>query len=131
MYALRPYRAVVLGLIVAAAGLCWLAAPASARADDTYAAIAYSENTGRYGYGYGFSSRSRAEAEALNQCEGDDAQVVIWGRNAYVALAISDNGPYGYAWGTTAATAKRIALQKCRDYGGENARIVVSVYSGD
>ena len=131
MFAFRPYRSVVLGLIVAAAGLCWLAAPASARADEAYAAIAYSENTGKYGYGYGFSSRSKAENEALKQCDADDAQVVIWGRNAYVALAVSDNGPYGYAWGTTEAVATRIATQKCRDLGGENVRIAVSVYSGD
>jgi hypothetical protein len=131
MFVNRPYRSVILGLVAAAAGLLWLAAPAMARADDTYAAIAYSESTGRYGYGYNYSTRTAAENRALNECDADDAEVVVWGRNAYVALAVSDNGPYGYAWGTTEAIAKRIALQKCRDYGGRNAYVAVSVYSGD
>ena len=129
MNAVRTVRLIALSLVLAAAAL-WSATPARA-ADDAYAAIAYSPDTGHYGYAAGFSSRAAAEDEALNQCEGDDARVVVWGRNAYVALAVSDNGPYGYAWGTTEAIAKRIATQKCRDLGGENVRVAVSVYSGD
>jgi uncharacterized protein DUF4189 len=130
MNAVRTVRWIALSLVLAAAAAFWTATPARA-ADDTYAAIAYSPDTGHYGYAAGFSSRAAAEVEALSQCEGDDAQVVVWGRNAYVALAVSDNGPYGYAWGSTEAIARRIAIQNCRDYGGENARIAVTVYSGD
>jgi Domain of unknown function (DUF4189) len=130
MNAARTVRLIALSLVLAAAAALWTATPAHA-ADDTYAAIAYSPDTGHYGYAAGFSSRAAAEFEALNQCEGADAQVVIWGRNAYVALAVGEDGSYGYAWGSTETIARRIALQKCRDYGAGQPRIVVCVYSGD
>jgi hypothetical protein len=131
MNAVRPIRSAFVRLLVAAAGLMCLAAPASARADDTYAAIAYSESSGRYGYSYGYSTRAAAEDRAVTECNTDDAKVVIWCRNAYCALAVSDEGAYGYAWATTERQAKSIASQKCRDYGGVKVRIAVSVYSGD
>lgn len=130
MLAIRPYRSVIVALVAAASGLLWLAAPAVAKAD-TFAAIAYSDSTGRYGYSYGYSSRFDAENRALSECGTDDARVVIWGRNAYVALAVGDNGAIGYAWGSSESIARNIARQKCRDYGGQNVRIAVSVYSGD
>jgi hypothetical protein len=131
MFAIRPLRSVIVAVVVAAAGMLWLAAPASARADDTYAAIAYSESTGRYGYSYGYSTRAAAENRAISECNTDDAQILVWGRNAYVALALSDEGAYGWAWASSEGQAKRLALQKCRDYGGTSARIAVCVYSGD
>jgi len=130
MTAYRPIRSAFLGLLIAAGLLC-LALPASARADDTYAAIAYSESSGRYGYSYGYGNRAGAEDRAITECKADDAKVVIWCRNAYAALAVSDEGAYGYAWATTERQAKAIASQKCRDFGGVNVRIAVSVYSGD
>jgi hypothetical protein len=131
MNTVRPTRSAFLGLLLIVAGLLCLAAPASARADDTYAAIAYSENTMRYGYSYGYSTRADAEARALKECNTDDAKVVIWCRNAYAALAVSDEGFYGYAWASTERQAKSIAAQKCRDFGGVHVRIAVSVFSGD
>src|SRR5439155_18582498 len=126
----RPIRSIFLGLLIAAGLLC-LAIPASARADDTYAAIAYSESTAKYGYSYGYSTRAAAEDRAVTECNADDAKVVIWCRNAYCALAVSDEGAYGYAWAATERQAKTIASQKCRDFGGVHVRIAVSVYSGD
>ena len=59
-----------------------------------------------------------------------------------------ENSAYCEKWGMQAGTrqhvictldldemrarqAKRLALQKCRDFGGENAKIAVCVYSGD
>src|SRR5205814_6412070 len=101
MFAIRPVRTVIVAAVLAAAGMLMLAAPASARADDTFAAIAYSESTGRYGYSYGYSTRAAAENRAISECNADDASILVWGRNAYVALATSDNGAYGYAWASS------------------------------
>jgi len=131
MFAIRPVRTAVLAVVMAAAGMLSLAAPAAARADDTFAAIAYSESTNRYGYSYGYDSRAGAEDRAITECKADDAKIVVWGRNAYVALAVSDEGAYGYAWASTEGQAKRLALQKCRDFGGNTARVAVCVFSGD
>ena len=50
---------------------------------------------------------------------------MVWGRNTYVALAVGDDGSYGYAWGSTESIARRIALQQCRDNGASRPRIVV------
>ncbi len=123
------YRSVLLCVAAAAAGVLWLATPAKARADDTYAAIAYSEKTGHYGYGYNFDTCAAAEEQALSECKGDDAKIVVWARNAWCALAISDNGPYGWAYGDSEETVKDTALQKCKDAGGKNAHIAVFGYS--
>ena len=124
----HSHRSAILSLVVAA-GLLWLAHPAQARADDTYAAIAYSEKTGHYGYGFNFDTREAAEQRALSECKGDDAKIVVWARNAWAALAVSDNGHYGWAYGDSEESVKNTALQKCKDAGGTNAHIAVYGYS--
>ena len=128
MSAVRSVRPVLLGLVAFAAALA-LAAPATARADDTYAAIAYSEKTGKYGYGYNFDSRDAAEDRAVSECKADDAKVVVWARNGWCALALSDNSYYGWGYGSSEDIAKDIAKDKCREVGGKNVRIAVSTYS--
>ncbi|HVS34024.1 MAG TPA: DUF4189 domain-containing protein [Gemmataceae bacterium] len=117
--------------LVAATGLAWLAVPAQARTDDTYTAIAYSEKTGRYGYSHDYSSSDEAKQRALAECKADDAKVLVCVGNGWCALALSDGSEYGFAYGGSESIARRIALQECRDRGGKNAHIVVSVYSGD
>ena len=125
---MKTLRPVLLGLVVVAASVICLAAPASARA--AFAAIAYSENTGAYGYSYGYAHRGEAEQAALDSCNADDAQVVVWSENAWCALAVSDNGAYGYGYAGSEREAKRIALRECRNSGGSNVRIACYAYSG-
>src|SRR5438552_5382280 len=84
-------RRFVAALIVGAAVAVLTAAPASARAGDKYAAIAYSPSSGAYGYSVGFATRTGAEKEALAQCKGDDAQVPVWARNGWCCLAVGDD----------------------------------------
>ncbi len=126
---MNTIRPAVLGLIVAAVGVFGLAAPAGARAD-AFAAIAYSPNTGNYGYAYGKSCQADVEIAALGYCKAPDAQVVVWCENAYAALAVGDNGVYGYATADTRKEAERLALRYCRDAGGCNPRIRCWVNSG-
>lgn len=100
----------------------------------SYAAIAYSEETGRYGYNYDSPSRDIAEILARRRCQAKDAKVVAWVRNGFCALALGDGGAWGVGWsdgdGASDATAKKTALANCQQRG-KNARLVVCVCSLD
>ena len=131
MNVIRTVRLAAAALVLSTVAALASATPARADFGDTFAAIAYSPSTGHVGYSYNAPSRARAEQAALNECDRDDAEILVWVKNGYAAMAVGDDGSYGYAWGSTRATAERIALQKCLDVGGERPRIVVSIYSGD
>jgi serine/threonine-protein kinase len=103
----------LIGLVAVA--LAWMASPAQCAAADYYAAIAFSPSTGACGYSYGFTSLTAAKNRAVEECEGADAVVVGWARNAYVALALGDDrGACGVGWASTAASARAMALANCR-----------------
>src|SRR5205807_10452956 len=112
----------------AAAAAVLAAAPASARAGDKYAAIAYSPSSGAYGYSVGFATRTGAEKEALAQCKGDDAQVLVWARNGWCCLAVGDDNAYGYSWADNEDYAKKLALSECRKQTS-NCKVVLTVSS--
>jgi len=100
----------------------------------TYAAIAYSEETGKYGYAYDCPSRDIAEVLARRRCQARDAKVVAWVNNGFCALALGDRGAYGTGWsngnGASNAAAKNTALAECAQRG-KNARLVLCVCSLD
>lgn len=117
----RPAAVVFLALV----GLAVIAAINPPRAEASprskYAAIAYSEQTGRYGYAYGYNALQNAEDDAIANCDAPDAEVVTWVENGWVALALGDDGAYGYSWSTQSlADAEAVALQNCP---GNNACI--------
>ncbi len=130
MYSARQLRCVALGLVLSVAAGLFAAAPA--RADyDTYAAIAYSKSTGHYGYGYGYYTLAAAELEALSNCEGDDAQIVVWSCNNWCALAIGDDNAYGWYWAGTSYEARAGAVLECQKNTSSDHIKVIVVYSGD
>jgi len=92
-----------------------------------YAVIAYSPTTGRYGYTYNYGYLGDAEVDAIARCDAPDAVVVAWSRNEWCALAVSDDGSYGYSSGWSQAEAEANALSYCT---GSNAHILAIVYSG-
>ena len=96
-----------------------------------YAAIAYSTTTGAYGYSFNRSTRFGAERSALEYCGASDAEIMVWCRNNWCALAVGD-APSAYGWGyaSSAARAKQIALDQCRRRTSE-CRIAVCVFSGN
>jgi hypothetical protein len=113
---------VAVTVLFASAGAAWA---------DKYAAIAYSQSTGSIGYSYNCGSLAEAKQLALQNCDGEDADVVSWARNAYCALALgADDGAYGQSWGRTRAEAERLALQACAQYAA-NCYIARWVYSGE
>jgi hypothetical protein len=98
---------------------------------DKYAAIVYAQSTGSIGYAYNCRSLAEAKQLALQNCDGEDADVVTWARNAYCALALGDDGgAYGQSWGRTRAEAERLALEACGQYT-TNCYIARWVYSGE
>src|SRR5205823_5288063 len=90
---MKPIRSLVVAVLL----LC-VAAPA-VWAD--HGAIAYSPETGKYGYSYNCGSRAQAERLALRNCPADDAAVKVWVKNGYAALAVNDDGDYGWGWSGT------------------------------
>jgi serine/threonine-protein kinase len=102
------------GILLVVVALALAAGPALQAAEDTYAAIAYSPSTGRWGYGYGYPTKSEAIARARRECDRDDAKTT-WCKNAWIALALSKRSPggWGSSWGETAALARSKAKAEC------------------
>jgi hypothetical protein len=137
MKLMRTLTAVVM---LTGLGLLSLPAPAAATDvvvfdGDTYAAIAYSPSTGKWGYSYNYGSRWSAERAALSRCEGKDARIVAWVNNGFCALSLGDDKSawgvgYSYGDGATNTFAKRRALAECGNRT-TNARIVLCICSTD
>ena len=120
MFRLRRF---VLSVVGALACLAVLAAvnPPQARADFSgghFAAIAYSEQTGRYGYANGYHCLTEAENQAIAHCCAPDARAVVYVENGWVALAQGDNRAYGYAWSARSLLdAEARAVHNCGSLG--------------
>jgi hypothetical protein len=93
------------------------------------AAIAFSQSTGKFGYSFGYCCRAHAEAAALSRCQVSDAKIVVWGENAWCALAVGSGNAYGWGWASSQADAERMALENCSKHA-KDCRIVVRVFSG-
>ena len=72
-------RSIFATVVITSCCLASLALAPQARSDDviildgdTYAAIAYSQDTGSIGYAYSCGSRGEAERLALRNCKGSD-----------------------------------------------------------
>lgn len=106
-----------------------LALAPSLQAADSYAAVAFSPSTLRWGYGNGYPSKVQALSRARLESGNANARTG-WTKNAWIALAISDRsrGGYGMGWATTAAGARSRALAQCRTKNPD-ARVVLCVSS--
>ena len=86
----------------------------------SYAAIAYSPATGKYGYAYDHRSRSAAEKAALEKCGAEDARIACWVNRGFCALALGDDKTcWGVGWqyggGSSNTDAKKTALKECEN----------------
>ena len=91
-----------------------LGAPASARADDTYAAIAFSPKTGLCGHASSVDSQDKADAAALFNTKADDAKIVVRVKNGWCAMAVGAGKKYGVGTGADADTARKTAVAECK-----------------
>jgi serine/threonine-protein kinase len=115
------------GILLVVFAFALALAPVLQAAGDRFAAIAYSPKTGRWGYGANYPTKSEAIARARRECGRSDART-NWCRNAWIALAVSDESPggWGSAWGETAAEARAAARRECLARNPD-ARVVVCV----
>jgi hypothetical protein len=115
--------------------------PAVAGADEvvidsnTYAAIAFSQKTGKYGYAWNYRSLGAAQRAALSRCPEADAEVVAWVNFGWAVLVISEDGASGYATsygeGSTSGDAYRLALREMRKHSDAPVKTILIVCSGD
>ena len=110
MFSIQKILRLVLAVVSASAAALQLTAPASARADDMYAAIAFSAKADAWGIGNHVDSREKAEQAALAECKSDDAQVVVWVKSGYCAVAVGANNKYGIGFDKDANTARKTAI---------------------
>jgi Domain of unknown function (DUF4189) len=96
---------------------------------DYFAAIAYSPSTGQYGYSYDYTNLAAAKQAALSRCKIPDAEVVVWAKNGYCALAAGKGTGYGGAWGATAAQARANAVVESKKHTSDS-KVLVCVFSG-
>jgi Domain of unknown function (DUF4189) len=101
---------------------------APSRTAQVFAAIAYSPSRRRMGYAWSATSRAAAEQLALKKCGIRDAQIVMWGQNVWVALALSSRG-WGSGWGRTKADAETTALRACPGGTFSQPRIRLSFFA--
>jgi hypothetical protein len=84
----------------------------------TFAAIAYSPSTARFGYASNHRSRSAAQKAALRECDAEDAQIACWVNKGFCALALGDDRTcWGVGWryggGSSNTEAMNAALEEC------------------
>jgi hypothetical protein len=98
----------------------------------TFAAIAYSRETGKYGYASECKTRAAADEEAVRRCAAPDARVAVWVRNGFCALAVGDKGAWGIGWSAgkeaNSAAAREHALAECRKHSS-TARLLLCLES--
>ena len=85
----------------------------------SFAAIAYSPSTGKYGYSYNLTSRAAAEKAAIEKCPVADARIVTWVNRGFIALALgADKSCWGVGWswgnGASNTKAKNYAVDDCK-----------------
>lgn len=94
--------------------------PSLASARDKYGAIAYCASQDVCAVAHDYDTKDGAERRALERCKqkkGTDCQIVASFKNACAALAVAEDGSYGWAWRTRKAEAEQQALKKCEEKG--------------
>jgi Domain of unknown function (DUF4189) len=101
--------------IVAGLGAVMLLLATAPPASAGFGAVAYDQNTGKYGASWNQATQSAAFEQALRQCASKDCRVHRVEPKGCGALALSDKDK---AWGgadrATLAAAKRDAVSHCR-----------------
>lgn len=125
-------RALVVVLILAAATPA-LAQRGSPAHSGYYAAIAYSQSTGKIGGTYREARTEQAAQQiAARNTGAPDAKAYIWGPNQWVAVATVDGhvGNAGFGRGASAAEAQQKALAECAKRAhGNGYRVRMCIHS--
>ena len=97
----------------------------------TFAALAYSPATGRYGSAWGSYDVESAAANAVGFCGAPDCQPTVWVANGCAAIAVGEeNTALGWAYASSRYQANSAALRSCRRSGGLDCNILAWACSG-
>ena len=103
--------------------LIGLAGPA--RADlYNFGAIAFNQDTLDFSYGINWGSQQQADAYVLERCKNCSVIGKFW--NNCGALAIAQNGTYGWDADQNKGRAQQLALSHCAEARGAQCKIVVA-----
>lgn len=101
----------------------------------SYAAVAFSKETGKYGYAWNHRSRAEAERVALSRCTEKDAKIVAWVNDGFLAVVIAEDNAYGtgYRFGNGASTrgAYDRALEEKKSRTSSPTKVVIVLCSGN
>jgi hypothetical protein len=136
MHPTRAARLFLLGALATAAAPITAAAeelykftPAPAGERNTFAAIAFSQSTGRWGYKYDHLYADFSRRGAIKNSNARDAKVVVVAGNMWCALALGDDkAVYGVGTGGSADIASRLALRAARERT-TNCYVAVCIHS--
>lgn len=118
---------ILAGLMTALVGA---ATPGRAQsAAGSFGAIAFSTATGAIGFGQDNATREEAESVALQNCRAvstqpDDCKTVMWFQNACAAIAVGDDGGYGWAWHANRDIAAQNSIAQCQRYSKGGCRVM-------
>lgn len=119
--------------ILSLIGLAGMAPQAKADVVDispfSYAAVAFSPSTGKYGYAWNHGSRAAAEKTALSRCTEKDAEIVAWVNEGFLAVAIAEDNTYGtgYRFGAGASNTDAFNRAKAELKKRTDSRIKVII----
>ena len=109
--------AAVAGALIA--GAAGTAAPAAAKCGpgpSCWGSAVTNPNTGAYGWAYNYVSGRAANNAAQSKCTGYCKVYVIF-KNGCGAIAVGNNGVYGWAINKSKKGAKYYAIRNCSKYG--------------
>ena len=97
----------------------------------TFAAIAYSPQTGAYGYSWNQPNRAWAERVAMSHCRAYDCRPVVWvsGGCAAISRSIYTTMRYGWGYAGNRYQAEHNSLLGCQRANLGPCRMIDSVCS--
>ncbi len=121
--------ALTVATVTAAAEELYKYTPSPDKEHSTFAAIAYSESTGKWGYAYEKPYGQTARREAVKFSKAEDAKVVVSVGNLWCALALGDDkDAFGVGTGGSRDIAEQLALRAARKVT-TNCYVAVCVHS--
>jgi len=108
--------AVTGALFAAAAGTAAPAAAKCAPGPKCWGSVVTNPNSSAYGWAYNYVSGRSANNAAQSKCPGN-CKVYVTFNNGCGAIAVGDNGVYGWAYNKSKKWAKYYAVRNCSKYG--------------
>ena len=94
------------------------------------AAIAFSPSTGNTGWSFNHFQQNSAEQSAINFCDAEDCEAVVWVQDGCAAIATTPElASVSWAYERTKLVAQLQARASCQEAGGEQCSVEAWVCS--